>query len=170
MRKAKANGFLANKQVIFALTENIEASTKALNRIFGTNSTPEEYLKRVMFHELAHLKSNNPRQINRINKFVSAALNRVKPTNDRVISQLIEASKLQRPDLWASYLKGAKSSDSLTAIMEVARNNGSRKLSDNYPLQAAELLADGGAYPVSYTHLTLPTTLHECRSRWSPYH
>ena len=22
--------------------------------------------------------------------------------------------------------------------------------------------------PVSYTHLTLPTTLHECRSRWSP--
>ena len=31
----------------------------------------------------------------------------------------------------------------------------------------------GGAYDpntVSYTHLTLPTTLHECRSRWSPYH
>ena len=25
-------------------------------------------------------------------------------------------------------------------------------------------------HPVSYTHLTLPTTLHECRSRWSPYH
>ena len=29
----------------------------------------------------------------------------------------------------------------------------------------------GGSYePVSYTHLTLPTTLHECRSRWSPDH
>ena len=28
-----------------------------------------------------------------------------------------------------------------------------------------------GSYrAVSYTHLTLPTTLHECRSRWSPYH
>ena len=27
-----------------------------------------------------------------------------------------------------------------------------------------------GHTPVSYTHLTLPTTLHECRSRWSPYH
>ena len=27
-----------------------------------------------------------------------------------------------------------------------------------------------GDYAVSYTHLTLPTTLHECRSRWSPYH
>ena len=24
--------------------------------------------------------------------------------------------------------------------------------------------------PVSYTHLTLPTTLSTCRSRWSPYH
>ena len=26
------------------------------------------------------------------------------------------------------------------------------------------------AVAVSYTHLTLPTTLHECRSRWSRYH
>ena len=25
-------------------------------------------------------------------------------------------------------------------------------------------------YTVSYTHLTLPTTLVKCRSRWSPYH
>ena len=24
--------------------------------------------------------------------------------------------------------------------------------------------------PVSYTHLTLPTTMRLCRSRWSPYH
>ena len=32
------------------------------------------------------------------------------------------------------------------------------------------LLIDRGDRPVSYTHLTLPTTLHECRSRWSPYH
>ena len=34
-----------------------------------------------------------------------------------------------------------------------------------------ELLA--GLYnpnSVSYTHLTLPTSLAECRSRWSPYH
>ena len=29
---------------------------------------------------------------------------------------------------------------------------------------------DGDLRSVSYTHLTLPTTLHECRSRWSPYH
>ena len=40
-----------------------------------------------------------------------------------------------------------------------------------------EFVSPGGqtsiSYPpeaVSYTHLTLPTTLHECRSRWSPYH
>ena len=25
-------------------------------------------------------------------------------------------------------------------------------------------------YTVSYTHLTLPTTVGPCRSRWSPYH
>ena len=27
-----------------------------------------------------------------------------------------------------------------------------------------------GYHPVSYTHLTLPTKLEWCRSRWSPYH
>ena len=27
-----------------------------------------------------------------------------------------------------------------------------------------------GEAPVSYTHLTLPTTSRRCRSRWSPYH
>ena len=27
-----------------------------------------------------------------------------------------------------------------------------------------------GADAVSYTHLTLPTILRSCRSRWSPYH
>ena len=35
----------------------------------------------------------------------------------------------------------------------------------------AELKADGVEYQaVSYTHLTLPTILRSCRSRWSPYH
>ena len=28
----------------------------------------------------------------------------------------------------------------------------------------------GAPMSVSYTHLTLPTSLAECRSRWSPYH
>ena len=27
-----------------------------------------------------------------------------------------------------------------------------------------------GVVTVSYTHLTLPTILRSCRSRWSPYH
>ena len=29
---------------------------------------------------------------------------------------------------------------------------------------------EGGTFSVSYTHLTLPTTIGWCRSRWSPYH
>ena len=35
---------------------------------------------------------------------------------------------------------------------------------------AIELLLGGRADTVSYTHLTLPTKLEWCRSRWSPYH
>ena len=39
-----------------------------------------------------------------------------------------------------------------------------------------ELAREAGAIvrfeprPVSYTHLTLPTIISVCRSRWSPYH
>ena len=32
------------------------------------------------------------------------------------------------------------------------------------------LASDGSDKAVSYTHLTLPTIIRECRSRWSPYH
>ena len=37
-------------------------------------------------------------------------------------------------------------------------------------LEKPDLLLLDEPTTVSYTHLTLPTTLHECRSRWSPYH
>ena len=33
-----------------------------------------------------------------------------------------------------------------------------------------DLIIVATATPVSYTHLTLPTTIGWCRSRWSPYH
>ena len=33
-----------------------------------------------------------------------------------------------------------------------------------------ELTSAVTADAVSYTHLTLPTILRSCRSRWSPYH
>ena len=40
------------------------------------------------------------------------------------------------------------------------------------PREQGEIIDESStsAAPVSYTHLTLPTTLHECRSRWSPSH
>ena len=38
------------------------------------------------------------------------------------------------------------------------------------PSALTSLTAWYWAGPVSYTHLTLPTKTHQCRSRWSPYH
>ena len=46
------------------------------------------------------------------------------------------------------------------------------------PQTDEEIIDSIGAYgygwhdsdAVSYTHLTLPTILRSCRSRWSPYH
>ena len=37
-------------------------------------------------------------------------------------------------------------------------------------IAARALQGVGGALPVSYTHLTLPTISCGCRSRWAPYH
>ena len=40
-----------------------------------------------------------------------------------------------------------------------------------WPAWAVVLIgAATGLAAVSYTHLTLPTILRSCRSRWSPYH
>ena len=36
-------------------------------------------------------------------------------------------------------------------------------------LQVVDLVLEN-INAVSYTHLTLPTMLAQCRSRWSPYH
>ena len=41
---------------------------------------------------------------------------------------------------------------------------------EKHLLDAASDYTTYSATPVSYTHLTLPTTLPRCRSRWSPYH
>ena len=49
-------------------------------------------------------------------------------------------------------------------ILSYGIDNGINLIDTAYPYHSA------GIDAVSYTHLTLPTTLTECRSRWSPYH
>ena len=58
--------------------------------------------------------------------------------------------------------KGPIQATNFRQIERVASGVIARKSVDT-PLQT-------GIKAVSYTHLTLPTTRHQCRSRWSPYH
>eukprot|EP00969_Alexandrium_andersonii_P129745 5734907-Alexandrium_andersonii.AAC.1 len=58
---------------------------------------------------------------------------------------------------------------------EMCIRDSSRPTDDSHPRRRACQIIQGGraqcvlaAQTVSYTHLTLPTTV--CRSRWSPYH
>ena len=49
--------------------------------------------------------------------------------------------------------------------------SGTTELNDGaYQLKDGLHQLSDGTDPVSYTHLTLPTILRSCRSRWSPYH
>ena len=68
--------------------------------------------------------------------------------------------------------------DGLLALIDSDRDPDAkeRALRSSYPEAYATLLAEcypglrRTDYPVSYTHLTLPTNRVACRSRWSPYH
>ena len=63
----------------------------------------------------------------------------------------------------------AGSGDTVAAIAEKVKAKDFRlgAPGDDGMQQMRILVGDD---PVSYTHLTLPTTIELCRSRWSPYH
>ena len=58
---------------------------------------------------------------------------------------------------------------SLAAAGESEQAALAERLGDSGRPAVAVLLREDAA-PVSYTHLTLPTTIGWCRSRWAPYH
>ena len=57
-------------------------------------------------------------------------------------------------------LRDLQDTEQLNSLL-AALNNRRLELSDEFQKRVP---------PVSYTHLTLPTTIKPCRSRWSPYH
>ena len=68
-------------------------------------------------------------------------------------------------------------SSAVTATVDTIWENRERartEMGDEYAgiFEAHQLIATDPSFvePVSYTHLTLPTTSALCRSRWSPYH
>ena len=79
-----------------------------------------------------------------------------------------------------AHLGKTKADDEPLALLTVLESNGLDdalwclraksldRLSRHFQAWCAEQVLPH--FSVSYTHLTLPTTLHECRSRWSPYH
>ena len=58
----------------------------------------------------------------------------------------------------------------LSAFPGFSAYAGSKHWIEAYTDTLATEMEPHGVSAVSYTHLTLPTTLPRCRSRWSPYH
>ena len=69
--------------------------------------------------------------------------------------------------VWLYDAAGRRYLDCYNNVSSVGHAN--RRVLDATTRQA-ELLNVHDRYPVSYTHLTLPTICFKCRSRWSPYH
>ena len=65
--------------------------------------------------------------------------------------------------------------DDVTALKNIGKGVGEvineyRETGESEYLNTLKKEVPEGLIPVSYTHLTLPTTCNLCRSRWSPYH
>ena len=69
---------------------------------------------------------------------------------------------------WLKWARATGGSDEITSsyVTTVIGDLGGFMWVDTYP----DIATWGKIAAVSYTHLTLPTTGHECISRWSPYH
>ena len=81
-------------------------------------------------------------------------------------------SRLESYDRVAKYtdFDSSDSSDSANFGVSAKSNNDLQENVVSKTSSAPSVVEPSVVEPVSYTHLTLPTTLHECRSRWSPYH
>ena len=67
------------------------------------------------------------------------------------------------------YIHGGEAYVTYEDFLDDLRNKPLRTPKGVVPDMWHQTLREGvGA--VSYTHLTLPTMLAQCRSRWSPYH
>ena len=63
------------------------------------------------------------------------------------------------PEQWGKSVHGFYTPDSALRLAQAL---------DSF--NGGDLVVNVAEMPVSYTHLTLPTTIKPCRSRWSPYH
>ena len=72
------------------------------------------------------------------------------PTKDKILLELVETM--------------------FSGQFGVARSIADSKLPPVYAYAVETAIQLTLTEPVSYTHLTLPTNIIRCRSRWSPYH
>ena len=62
------------------------------------------------------------------------------------------------------------SSHPFTVYDASLQSHDGKIINADYSFSPLAYKPDGKYLSVSYTHLTLPTTIKPCRSRWSPYH
>ena len=84
---------------------------------------------------------------------------------EEVTIQMVEDTDLLDEVVVTGYM--TKSKSSFTGSQTTVDQKQIMSIGTKNILQSLEAFVPG---TVSYTHLTLPTILRSCRSRWSPYH
>ena len=108
-------------------------------KVLGVNPTYADYIAQPLEHH-----------------YVEAANDLQTTSNDNLRNYFLSAAVSRAQQARKDYLASEK--EIITAEL----------IHDDTHLKYVETYCND-TNSVSYTHLTLPTTLHECRSRWSPY-
>ena len=82
--------------------------------------------------------------------------------NKYIMAEKLEFSEKLVYDYFKQHKLHKSGADAVIQMVQFARSE------ETEPSEALKETIN--RYPVSYTHLTLPTIIRECRSRWSPYH
>ena len=103
-----------------------------------------------------------------INQLISKAVSQGKSVADIMIEQEVKTSGLSYEKVWQKMERNL-------STMESAVKEGVEGVESTTGLTGGDAFKmkryiESGRGSVSYTHLTLPTILRSCRSRWSPYH
>ena len=158
-------------QVLSSIAQSAHKMTNDI-RLLQNRKELEEPFEKTQIGSSAMAYKRNPMRCERISSLAKYVMSLVQNPQFVASTQWLERTlddsankRLSVPESFMAVDSILEIAINVTDGLVVYENQIKSHVNEELPFMATENILT-----VSYTHLTLPTTLHECRSRWSPYH